>query len=163
MSKLSPSPGMLSAPIAASVMSKVTETTNSSPSRTTLMDSSWPAPNVSSGSPSKVVVVPMYSPSSYGSDWTFVPSLKSKVSPDSCSARAAGSWPAICATSEEMAKIMVPSTVSSDCRSSCMSILTQPVSCLLYTSDAADDLLCVDLGGRRIIKKKKKKQKIYKQ
>ena len=29
--------------------------------------------------------------------------------------------------------------------------------CLLYTSDAADDLLCVDLGGRRIIKKKTKK------
>ena len=28
-------------------------------------------------------------------------------------------------------------------------------SCLLYTSDAADDLLCVDLGGRRIIKKKR--------
>ena len=28
--------------------------------------------------------------------------------------------------------------------------------CLLYTSDAADDLLCVDLGGRRILKKKKK-------
>src|SRR5665213_4382201 len=26
------------------------------------------------------------------------------------------------------------------------------ISCLLYTSDAADDLLCVDLGGRRIIK-----------
>src|SRR5450756_3086585 len=26
------------------------------------------------------------------------------------------------------------------------------VICLLYTSDAADDLLCVDLGGRRIIK-----------
>ena len=26
--------------------------------------------------------------------------------------------------------------------------------CLLYTSDAADDLLCVDFGGRRIIKKK---------
>ena len=29
--------------------------------------------------------------------------------------------------------------------------------CLLYTSDAADDPLCVDLGGRRILKKKKKK------
>ena len=29
------------------------------------------------------------------------------------------------------------------------------MGCLLYTSDAADDLLCVDLGGRRIIKKKK--------
>ena len=28
--------------------------------------------------------------------------------------------------------------------------------CLLYTSDAADDLLCVALGGRRIIKKKNK-------
>ena len=34
-----------------------------------------------------------------------------------------------------------------------------PISCLLYTSDAADDLLCVDLGGRRIIKKKKKQTK----
>ena len=30
----------------------------------------------------------------------------------------------------------------------------QTLPCLLYTSDAADDLLCVDLGGRRIIKKK---------
>ena len=29
-------------------------------------------------------------------------------------------------------------------------------TCLLYTSDAADDLLCVDLGGSRIIKTKKK-------
>eukprot|EP00831_Metopus_contortus_P001850 TRINITY_DN10676_c0_g1_i4.p3 TRINITY_DN10676_c0_g1~~TRINITY_DN10676_c0_g1_i4.p3 ORF type:complete len:123 (-),score=40.72 TRINITY_DN10676_c0_g1_i4:101-469(-) len=28
-------------------------------------------------------------------------------------------------------------------------------TCLLYTSDAADDTPCVDLGGRRIIKKKK--------
>ena len=27
-------------------------------------------------------------------------------------------------------------------------------SCLLYTSDAADDMQCVDLGGRRIIKKR---------
>ena len=31
----------------------------------------------------------------------------------------------------------------------------EPGACLLYTSDAADDLLCVDLGGRRIIKKKR--------
>ena len=30
------------------------------------------------------------------------------------------------------------------------------LSCLLYTSDAADDLLCVELGGSRITKKKKK-------
>ena len=28
------------------------------------------------------------------------------------------------------------------------------ITCLLYTSDAADDLLCVDLGGSRLIKKK---------
>ena len=28
-------------------------------------------------------------------------------------------------------------------------------TCLLYTSDAADDLLCGDPGGRRIIKKKR--------
>ena len=27
--------------------------------------------------------------------------------------------------------------------------------CLLYTSDAADDLLCVDLGGCRLIQKKR--------
>src|SRR5665811_752919 len=33
------------------------------------------------------------------------------------------------------------------------------VACLLYTSDADDDLTRVDLGGRRIIKKKKKKKK----
>ena len=32
--------------------------------------------------------------------------------------------------------------------------VAQGQCCLLYTSDAADDLLCVDLGGRRIIKKK---------
>src|SRR5674536_403317 len=33
-------------------------------------------------------------------------------------------------------------------------------SCLLYTSDAADEEDSVDLGGRRIIKKKKTKHKI---
>ena len=39
-----------------------------------------------------------------------------------------------------------------------LSCLLLQYSCLLYTSDAADDLLCVDLGGRRIIKKKKLKK-----
>ena len=34
-------------------------------------------------------------------------------------------------------------------------VSSRPEACLLYTSDAADDLPCVDLGGRRIIKKKK--------
>ena len=28
-------------------------------------------------------------------------------------------------------------------------------TCLLYTSDAADDMQCVDLGGRHIMKKRK--------
>ncbi len=36
-----------------------------------------------------------------------------------------------------------------------------PVGCLLYTSDAADDLIGVDLGGRRIIKKKNTKKQRY--
>ena len=31
-------------------------------------------------------------------------------------------------------------------------------TCLLYTSDAADERSSVDLGGRRIIKKKKNRQ-----
>ena len=33
-------------------------------------------------------------------------------------------------------------------------------SCLLYTSDAADERSSVDLGGRRIIKKKKKIEQV---
>ena len=33
-------------------------------------------------------------------------------------------------------------------------------TCLLYTSDAADERSSVDLGGRRIIKKKKKRDNI---
>ena len=32
--------------------------------------------------------------------------------------------------------------------------LAQSLACLLYTSDAADERSSVDLGGRRIIKKK---------
>ena len=31
--------------------------------------------------------------------------------------------------------------------------MKQQTACLLYTSDAADDMQCVDLGGRRTIKK----------
>ena len=49
------------------------------------------------------------------------------------------------------------------CRHACPTFLATKLdshTCLLYTSDAADDLLCVDLGGRRIIKKKKKKHTI---
>ena len=36
-------------------------------------------------------------------------------------------------------------------------MLDAPENCLLYTSDAADERSSVDLGGRRIIKKKKKR------
>mgnify|MGYP003381673998 CR=1 FL=1 len=35
----------------------------------------------------------------------------------------------------------------------------RPHACLLYTSDAADERSSVDLGGRRIIKKKKPVEK----
>mgnify|MGYP003381667629 CR=1 FL=1 len=35
-------------------------------------------------------------------------------------------------------------------------VSADPNVCLLYTSDAADERSSVDLGGRRIIKKKKK-------
>ena len=41
-----------------------------------------------------------------------------------------------------------------------MPILWLHISCLLYTSDAADERSSVDLGGRRIIKKKKKSKQI---
>ena len=50
-------------------------------------------------------------------------------------------------------KTIVCYNVSIDC---ILEKLSEILYCLLYTSDAADDLLCVDLGGRRIIKKKKK-------
>ena len=42
-----------------------------------------------------------------------------------------------------------------NCRCNSAAQMVRMGACLLYTSDAADDLLCVDLGGRRIIKKKK--------
>ena len=56
---------------------------------------------------------------------------------------------AICAS----ARLISP--VSPDGEGPFGSVGTDIGGCLLYTSDAADDLLCVDLGGRRIIKKKK--------
>ena len=37
------------------------------------------------------------------------------------------------------------------------------MACLLYTSDAADERSSVDLGGRRIIKKKNKQEYVYNQ
>ena len=40
-------------------------------------------------------------------------------------------------------------------------LIKQAYVCLLYTSDAADDLLCVDLGGRRTMKKKNTSQQQF--
>ena len=37
----------------------------------------------------------------------------------------------------------------------------KPWTCLLYTSDAADEEDSVDLGGRRIIKKKKLEKRLF--
>ena len=45
----------------------------------------------------------------------------------------------------------LPESLSNKVKENLTNILD--LYCLLYTSDAADDLLCVDLGGRRIIKK----------
>ena len=41
------------------------------------------------------------------------------------------------------------------CNTLCPSVCLSVSCCLLYTSDAADEEDSVDLGGRRIIKKKK--------
>ena len=40
------------------------------------------------------------------------------------------------------------------------SLYVQGDNCLLYTSDAADERSSVDLGGRRIIKKKKQRSQV---
>ena len=42
----------------------------------------------------------------------------------------------------------------------CYECHSHAAGCLLYTSDAADERSSVDLGGRRIIKKKKKRKDI---
>ena len=41
-----------------------------------------------------------------------------------------------------------------DCNSKTSEKIIEVITCLLYTSDAADERSSVDLGGRRIIKKK---------
>src|SRR5659263_540944 len=44
-----------------------------------------------------------------------------------------------------------PAARSTDSQARVLPQAARDGSCLLYTSDAADDLLCVDLGGRRIL------------
>ena len=48
------------------------------------------------------------------------------------------------------------STVDFDPSASVNNLVAASTVCLLYTSDAADERSSVDLGGRRIIKKKKR-------
>src|SRR5450756_799026 len=69
---------------------------------------------------------------------------------------------AACALTLEDALQGVPGVVRADVSAGShrARVVWSSETCLLYTSDAADDLLCVDLGGRRIIKKKKKKIKV---
>ena len=43
----------------------------------------------------------------------------------------------------------------------CEGQLLTPWACLLYTSDAADEEDSVDLGGRRIIKKKRLPARVF--
>src|SRR5450756_544766 len=77
----------------------------------------------------------------------------------------AGDFERVCRAWHESSRVKVPAPGM--CRPVCPVVweggaarllpipIRSSISCLLYTSDAADDLLCVDLGGRRIIKKKK--------
>ena len=54
--------------------------------------------------------------------------------------------------------------MKSDVRDFQMLSSVQPtLSCLLYTSDAADERSSVDLGGRRILKKKKNETHKYRE
>src|SRR5450756_3250062 len=76
-------------------------------------------------------------------------------SPDSCTLRLSRSASAASTTKTLLSPFRMCDIALSSAIPERKSLLT----CLLYTSDAADDLLCVDLGGRRIIKKKKKKIK----
>ena len=48
-------------------------------------------------------------------------------------------------------QLLQPAPYASACSSLTSPNTTQFTACLLYTSDAADDLTRVDLGGRRII------------
>eukprot|EP00657_Telonema_sp_P-1_P007875 TRINITY_DN2819_c0_g1_i1.p1 TRINITY_DN2819_c0_g1~~TRINITY_DN2819_c0_g1_i1.p1 ORF type:complete len:108 (-),score=25.42 TRINITY_DN2819_c0_g1_i1:60-383(-) len=63
----------------------------------------------------------------------------------STSPTASGWQPSLCAPSLEASATCTQPPSNRDGRANSQG------HCLLYTSDAADDLLCVDLGGRRII------------
>eukprot|EP00658_Telonema_sp_P-2_P039659 TRINITY_DN28340_c0_g1_i1.p1 TRINITY_DN28340_c0_g1~~TRINITY_DN28340_c0_g1_i1.p1 ORF type:complete len:112 (-),score=45.59 TRINITY_DN28340_c0_g1_i1:66-401(-) len=64
------------------------------------------------------------------------------------------SWVSTFCSSSSMAFLCSRAVCTS--RSIAVTFFSTCCSCLLYTSDAADEEDSVDLGGRRIIKKKKK-------
>ena len=55
----------------------------------------------------------------------------------------------------EICHVVSDATLGWSSSKSIVYVRVQVVTCLLYTSDAADERSSVDLGGRRIIKKKK--------
>ena len=55
---------------------------------------------------------------------------------------------------------LLPTDIEGETTSQIEKISYSVNGCLLYTSDAADERSSVDLGGRRIIKKKKKAKHI---
>ena len=58
------------------------------------------------------------------------------------------------ASAELVLKKKAADVVAGMCLPMLLEVAVNANNCLLYTSDAADDLPCVDIGGRRIIKKK---------
>ena len=65
----------------------------------------------------------------------------------------------ILASSDKISPNIFSVKMTSNCFGSLTSCIAQlSTSCLLYTSEAADEEDSVDLGGRRIIKKKKKEK-----
>ena len=57
-------------------------------------------------------------------------------------------------------EVSLAAVTPADCERVVYTRLNESYRCLLYTSDAADERSSVDLGGRRILKKKKEEKKL---
>ena len=97
--------------------------------------------------------------------WTISPTFKERVKKDPYPVKAEYPAPVAVTLSDLSMQKATPVAPQKEITAEPESVKEEPIIdttglanyniCLLYTSDAADDLLCVDLGGRRIIKKKK--------